>query len=141
MTNTTFSIELQGLNLPDDVKNRLESALRSVILAEIAKTDLGKEVSIEPLPRSTERMFIEPILGFIVKNVGKLAERGVVHPGPSLLFTPPDSVKKAQAMFGSATTSSLPLMTFPRQMCSSASITGPTSELRALRTPEHLPNC
>ena len=110
MSNTTFSIELQGLNLPDEVKDKLQSDLRSVVLAEIAKTDLGKEVSVKPLPDSSERVFshISPILGFVIQNLGKLAERSSIPQGPSLLFTPPDSVKKAQAMFGPAATSRLP---------------------------------
>ena len=83
--------------------------MRSVVLAEIAKTDLGKEVSVKPLPGSSERVLhSHPILGFVLQNLSKIAERSTVQPGPSLLFTPPDSVKTAQAMFGSATTSSLP---------------------------------
>jgi hypothetical protein len=110
MGDTTFSIELQGFNLPDGVKKDLESQLRSVVLAEIAKVGLGKEVSVGPLPGSSERDFLRrpPILGFILQNTNKIAERGAVQPGPNPLFAPPDSVKTAQALSGSATSSSPP---------------------------------
>jgi hypothetical protein len=72
MSNTTFSIELQGITLPSDVANKLEGELRSVVLAEIARTDLGKDVSVGPLADRTQRLIRpnNPILGFILRNAG-----------------------------------------------------------------------
>jgi hypothetical protein len=87
MTNTTFSIELNGILLPDSIKDMLEAELRSVVLAQIAKVDLGKELSVQPLPGRSERSSSRPgpILGFVVKNVGKSAERSTGQPGSSLV--------------------------------------------------------
>jgi hypothetical protein len=103
VANTSFSISLQGLDLPNDVRGKIESTLRSVVLARIARTDLGAQLSVQPLPSTSERDFFRPgqILGFVIKNVAKLAERSVVMTGPSLLFTPPDHVKQAQALLAS----------------------------------------
>jgi hypothetical protein len=88
MTDTTFSIELQGLNLPYDVSSGLESELRSTVLAELAKVDLGKGMKVEPLPDGTERKLSGPIRGFVVRNIGA-AERDVSPFEPSLLAPMP----------------------------------------------------
>jgi hypothetical protein len=102
VANAAFSVNLQEIDLPDDVRRQIESTLRSVVLARIAKTDLGAQLSVQPHP--SERDFFRPgqILGFVIKNVAKLAERDSVMTGPSLLFTPPDQVKQAQALLASA---------------------------------------
>lgn len=85
MTNTTFSIEMQGLDLPHDVKQKLQSALRSVVLSELAKTDLSQEMTVRSLPGSSERVFSHtpPILGFVVQKLGQLTQRGLADVGPS----------------------------------------------------------
>ena len=103
MANAAFSVNLQEIDLPDDVRRQIESTLRSVVLARIAKTDLGAQLSVQPHPSGSERDFFRPgqILGFVIKNVAKLAERDSVMTGPSLLFTPPDQVKQAQALLAS----------------------------------------
>lgn len=70
MPDTSFTIELQGLTLPDTVKNTLQSELKSVVLSELAKTDLGNQLTVEPLPASSDRslMAINPVLGFVLRN-------------------------------------------------------------------------
>jgi hypothetical protein len=86
MANTAFSIELQGLDLPNELKLKLQSDLQNMVLSEIAKTDLGKQVSVEPLPGSSERRFLPggwpPVLGFIVRNL--LSERGTDQPSTGM---------------------------------------------------------
>ncbi len=119
MTNTTFSIQLQGILLPDDVRERLESQLRSVVLSEIAKTDLGQEISVRPLPASPERIFSHgnPILGFIAQKLTQLTQRSAADSGPSTLFTPPfdlDRLKEVLGLLqGPATTSLQPFADAP----------------------------
>ena len=80
MVDTAFSIELQGLMLPDDVKSRLQSELQSVVMAEIAKTDIGKGATVEPLPAPAERgaRLTNPIMGFVIRGAAG-AERDVVQ--------------------------------------------------------------
>jgi hypothetical protein len=111
-TNTTFSIELQGVNLPDEIKALLQAQLRSVVLSEIAKVDLSSELSIKALPQEATRAFPgRQILGIILTKLGTPTIRGgdALHlspPPPSLLFTPPHSTAElVAAISGSAATS------------------------------------
>jgi hypothetical protein len=97
MTDTTLSIELQGILLPEDVKAALQAQLRGLVLAEIARTDFGAELSIGPLPQSS-RVFshTNPILGFVVQKLSSLTVRSGGRPdlaalAPSTLFTPAHS--------------------------------------------------
>jgi hypothetical protein len=105
MTDTTFSIELKGLNLPEEMKDTLQAQLRSVVLAEIAKTDLGKEVSVQSLPHSSERALAQrdTILGLVVRHLGESNARSV-NPsalgtsGASTLHTPRYTAAELAAM-------------------------------------------
>jgi hypothetical protein len=95
MSDTSFSIELQGLNLPDEVTNRLQAELRSVVMSEIAKTDLGGELSIEPLTASKGFPDLRHILGLIIRNGGNLATQarapsGLIDKG---LLQPPSPIE------------------------------------------------
>lgn len=72
MTDTNFSIQLQGLNLPEEAATRLQSELRTVVMSEIAKIDLAGEVSIEPLPEGKGFPDFRPILGILIRNGGLL---------------------------------------------------------------------
>jgi len=105
MTDTTFSIELKGLNLPEEMQSALQAQLRSVVLAEIAKTDLGKEVSVQSLPASSERTSAQgnTILGILVRQLGERNARSVDltalgTSGASTLFTPRYSAAELAAM-------------------------------------------
>jgi hypothetical protein len=105
MTDTTFSIELKGLNLPEEMQDALQAQLRSVVLAEIAKTDLGKEVSVQSLAGSSERTSTQQntILGLVVRHLGESNARSVDlsalgTAGASTLFTPRYTAAELAAM-------------------------------------------
>ena len=105
-TETTFSVQLGGILLPDEVKKLIEAQLRSVVLGEIARTDMGAQITTEPLGRSSERWKPGEILGFVVRAGmragGAMAER-FARPAtfaPSLLYTPPDHVQLAMQLLG-----------------------------------------
>ena len=105
-TETTFSVQLGGILLPDSVKKQIEAQMRSVVLGEVAKTDLGAQITTEPLARSSERFTRGEILGFIVRAgtraAGTLAERSAMSgiAAPSLFYTLPDHVQKALQLLG-----------------------------------------
>ena len=63
------------------IEDRFEAELRSVVMSEIAKTDLGGELSIEPLTASKGFPDLRHILGLIIRNGGNLATqaRGAHH--------------------------------------------------------------
>jgi hypothetical protein len=86
MTDTTYSIELKGLNLPEEVKSRIDKELRAVVLSEIAKVDLGNQIQVESLPRDGQRSVLGPILGIILRNLGTtggpLVQRAPLRPTP-----------------------------------------------------------
>jgi hypothetical protein len=109
MSDTSFAINLEGLNLPKEVAERVESQLRSVVISELAKTDLAGDIAIRELPDSSERFFSRPhpVLGIVIQKLGLGGELRSFPPAanPSLLFTPPDSVKQAQALLGPGSSS------------------------------------
>jgi hypothetical protein len=115
MPDTTFSIELHGVNLPDDIKQKLQAALRSLVLTEIAKTDFGNELSVRPLPGSSERVFppASPILGFVLQNLSQATRRGATERDSSLPdFIPsllPDLFTTLLFLMGLAPDPDLPL--------------------------------
>lgn len=110
MTDTTFSIELKGLDLPEEMQDGLQAQLRSVVLAEIAKTDLGKEVSVQSLPGASERTSAlgNTILGLVIRHLGERDARSVnltaLGPGgASTLYTPRLTPAQLAAMLGGKT--------------------------------------
>ena len=78
MVDTAFSIELQGLMFRRR-QEWLQSELQSVVMAEIAKTDIGKGATVEPLPRlQSEVPAHQPDMGFGIRGAAG-AERDVVQ--------------------------------------------------------------
>jgi hypothetical protein len=111
MADTSFSIELQGLNLPNDVTNKLQSDLRTAVMTELAKTDMGAQVSVEPLQQTATRSilpFRPPIMGFVIRNLGELTgltERGMVQLPPATEVTmPPPALNQGQLLDGHSLT-------------------------------------
>ena len=109
MTDTTFAIELKGLNLPDEVQSTLQGQLRSVVLAEIAKTDLGKELSVQSLPNGAERTLPQTntILGIVVRHLAERNARNVDltaagADGALTLYTPRYTAAELAAMLNPA---------------------------------------
>jgi len=47
MSDTTLSIEIKGLNLPEDVVRKLNSEIQALTLKEIAKLDLQKDLKVK----------------------------------------------------------------------------------------------
>ncbi|HET7831751.1 MAG TPA: hypothetical protein VFK88_02180 [Gallionella sp.] len=78
--NTSFAIELQGIDVPNEAKARIDEALQKTVMAELAKLDLASNASIEPLNTgsSTERSVVPSsflpwpggVMGFILRTVG-----------------------------------------------------------------------
>lgn len=104
--NNTFSVELQGLDLPDETKNSLQAQLRSTVLAEIAKIDPFAELSVKGLQNDSARVFVgQQILGFIVQKLSTPTVRAngdlsLAAYSPSLLFTPSHSIAELLAALG-----------------------------------------
>src|SRR4030095_7096321 len=89
MSDTSFAVELKGLDLPDNVRSKIESEMRSAVMGEVAKLDLAKDLQIEPLTAAWgERMVgLPPLMGFIIRNLGSgggilLGERSNGSSGP-----------------------------------------------------------
>jgi hypothetical protein len=89
MSDTSFAVELKGLDLPDNVRSKIESEMRSAVMGEVAKLDLAKDLQIEPLTAASgERMVgLPPLMGFIIRNLGSgggilLGERSNGSSGP-----------------------------------------------------------
>jgi hypothetical protein len=73
MPDTSFSIELQGITLPDGAREKIESGLRTAVMTEIAKLDLGKSVRVEPLPTGERSLIgLAPIFGFMIRNLANV---------------------------------------------------------------------
>src|SRR5215216_4707950 len=71
MSDTTYSVELKGINLPDDARAKIETTLRGAVLGELAKLDLSKDLKVEPLPSTGGRMIgfgLPELMGFVIRH-------------------------------------------------------------------------
>lgn len=83
MSDTSYSVELKGINLPDDARAKIETTLRSAVLGELAKLDLSKDLKVEPLPSTGGRMIgfgLPELMGFIIRRPPFLVERDAPQP-------------------------------------------------------------
>jgi len=73
MTNdNSFTILIQGISLPEEVRVRIESKLKSVVLAEIAESDLvgNSQLTVSDLPQNSTSGAVEPRIEAIGRTDG-----------------------------------------------------------------------
>lgn len=77
MSNTEFSIRLDGINLSEESKRALQNALKGVLLTELAKVDLNDGLRIEPIAPMANRAlpWDNPVLGFLINTLTKVPLR------------------------------------------------------------------
>jgi hypothetical protein len=110
MADTSYSIKLEGIDLPSDVKKRIDAALERTVMHELGMVDLKAKLGVSALElqnvgSNTERLALPGgLMGFVVRTITgqgspNTAERSVTSGGT--LFG-------ASSIFGSQ--SALPFM-------------------------------